>query len=105
MPIHRHLETSETTICVQGKTDVIFFDLRPNDDCSGPMMGTTGTAIVKGMETNVFERYRVCLYPKEGMFGIQIPVGVWHSIEVYETSTIFEAIDGSYQPAIPFEIQ
>ena len=26
----------------------------------------------------------------------QVPKGVWHSIEVYEPSTIFEAKDGKY---------
>ena len=37
-------------------------------------------------------RFRIC--PREGKYGIQIPKGAWHSIEVYEASTIFEAKDG-----------
>ena len=41
-PIHRHLETSETIICLQGYVDVIFYDLRPNEDCGGPFMGAAG---------------------------------------------------------------
>ena len=32
VPIHRHLETSETTICLHGCMDVVFYDLRPNED-------------------------------------------------------------------------
>ena len=28
VPIHRHLETSETTICLQGCMDVVFSDVR-----------------------------------------------------------------------------
>ena len=28
VPIHRHLETSETTICLQGCMDVVFYDVR-----------------------------------------------------------------------------
>ena len=39
-------------------------------------------------------RFRVC--PREKIFGIQVPLGVWHSIEVHEPSTIFEAKDGKY---------
>ena len=69
VPIHRHLETSETTICLQGCMDVVFYDLHPNEDCGGPFMGDCGTAIAEGMETNVFERYRVRLCPSEGKYG------------------------------------
>lgn len=39
-------------------------------------------------------RFRVC--PREKVYGIQVPKGVWHSIEVHEPSTIFEAKDGRY---------
>ena len=96
VPIHRHLETSETTICLQGCMDVVFYDLRPNEDCGGPFMGDCGTVVTDGMETNVFERYRVRLCPREGKYGVQIPLGAWHSVEVHEPSTIFEAKDGRY---------
>ena len=97
VPIHRHLETSETTVCLQGRMDVVFYDLRPNEDCGGPFMGDCGTVIADGMETNVFERYRVRLCPGEGKYGVQIPLGAWHSVEVHEPSTIFEAKDGRYK--------
>lgn len=98
VPIHRHLETSETTVCLQGCMDVVFYDLLPNEDCGGPFMGDCGTVIAVDMETNVFERYRVRLCPREGKYGVQIPLGAWHSVEVYESSTIFEAKDGQYKP-------
>ena len=49
VPIHRHLETSETTICLHGCMDVVFYDLRPNEDCGGPVMGDCGTVIADGM--------------------------------------------------------
>ena len=98
VPIHRHLETSETTVCLQGCLDVVFYDLLPNEDCGGPFMGDCGTVIADGMEANIFERYRVRLCPREGKYGVQIPLGTWHSVEVYEPSTIFEAKDGKYQP-------
>ena len=96
VPIHRHLETSETTVCLQGGMDVVSYDLRPNEDCGGPFMGDCGMVIADSMETNVFERYRVRLCPGEGKYGVQIPLGAWHSVEVYEPSTIFEAKDGRY---------
>ena len=90
--------TSETTVCLQGCLDVVFYDLRPNEDCGGPMMGDCGTVIAEGMAHNVFERCRVRLCPREGKYGVQIPLGAWHSVEVYEPSTIFEAKDGAYRP-------
>ena len=39
---------------------------------------------------------RVELCPCEGKYGMQIPKGIWHTIEVLEPSTIFEAKDGAY---------
>ena len=39
-------------------------------------------------------RYRLC--PREGLYGMQIPLGAWHTIEVHEPSTILEAKDGAY---------
>lgn len=39
-------------------------------------------------------RFRIC--PREGMYGIQVPKMAWHTLEVHEPSTIFEAKDGRY---------
>lgn len=39
-------------------------------------------------------RFRVC--PREGTYGIQVPKRAWHTLEVHEASTIFEAKDGAY---------
>ncbi len=39
-------------------------------------------------------RYRIC--PRDGQYGIQIPPMAWHTIEVHEPGTIFEAKDGAY---------
>ena len=97
VPILRHLETSETTICLQGCLDVVFYGLRPNDGDGGPCVGDCGTVVADGMETNVFERYRVRLCPREGKYGVQIPMGAWHSVVVHDPSTIFEAKDGRYK--------
>ena len=32
-----------------------------------------------------------------GLYGIQIPLGAWHTVEVKEPSVIFEAKDGAYK--------
>ena len=39
VPILRHLETSETTICLQGCLDVVFYGLCPNGGDGGSCVG------------------------------------------------------------------
>ena len=93
VPIHRHLNTSETVICLQGCLDWVFYEELPTVDCGGPVHdGERATDEHQFKET---ARVRVC--PREGQYGIQVPKGAWHSIVVYETSTIFEAKDGAYE--------
>lgn len=77
VPIHRHRDTSETTMIVRGKLFVVFY----ND---------------LGAQT---ERY--LLDPTTGNYGVQIPKGQWHAVEVIEPSTIFEVKDGPYVPITP----
>lgn len=75
MPAHRHLNTRETYVLLRGSLKVMFY----NDNCE-----LTDT---------------VLLDPKTGDFGIDIPEGQWHSIEVLESGTvIFEVKDGPYSP-------
>lgn len=77
VPIHRHRDTSETTMIVRGKLFVVFY----ND---------------LGAQT---ERY--LLDSTTGNYGVQIPKGQWHAVEVIEPSTIFEVKDGPYVPITP----
>lgn len=92
VPIHRHLKTSESVICLEGCLDWVFYEELPNVDAGGPVhngeMAQDETAFVETA------RFRVC--PRDGVHGIQVPLGVWHTIEVHEPSTIFEAKDGAY---------
>lgn len=70
--IHRHPMSSESVVCLSGCLDEVLYD---------------GT----GKETG---RIRLC--PAEGKYGCQIQPGVWHTVEVFEPSVIFEAKDGRY---------
>ena len=92
VPIHRHLKTSESVICLEGCLDWVFYEELPNMDAGGPVHdGETAADETQFVET---ARVRVC--PREKVYGIQVPKGAWHSIEVHEPSTIFEAKDGAY---------
>ena len=85
VPIHRHEDTSETVICLKGCLDWIFYEELPNMDAGGP-----GREFVETLRTEI------C--PAKGKYGIQIPQGAWHSIEVKEEACILEAKDGKYVP-------
>lgn len=74
LPIHRHRHTAETYVLLRGKMAVVFYD-------------------ETGAQT---ERYQ--LDPTIGNYGVQIPKGQWHTVEVIEPSAIFEVKDGPYTP-------
>ena len=92
VPIHRHLKTSESVVCIEGCLDWMIYEELPNMDAGGPIHDGE-----RAFDESCFKevaRVRVC--PREGLYGVQVPLGAWHSIEVYEPSTIFEAKDGKY---------
>lgn len=80
LPIHRHKYTAETYILLRGKMSVVFY----ND---------------MGIETT-----RINLDTTHGNYGVQIPMGQWHTVEVVEPSAIFEVKDGPYTPLEPEDI-
>ena len=78
LPVHRHRHTAETYILVRGRLDVIFYDDNRN------------------------ETARYALDPHAGRYGVHIPAGQWHTLEVHESGTvIFEVKDGPYTPLAP----
>ena len=93
VPIHRHLKTSESVVCLEGCLDWVLYEELPNVDTGGPVHDGETAADEKAFAG--VARFRIC--PNEQKYGIQIPKGVWHSVVVYEPSTIFEAKDGAYR--------
>lgn len=75
VPIHRHADTAETVICLCGRLEEILYEK-------------------DGENFRELSRYLLC--PNEGRYGMQVPRGVWHTINVLEPSVIFEAKDGLY---------
>ncbi len=93
VPIHRHIKTSETVICLEGCLDWVLYEELHKVDVGGSVQNSD-----KAADESCFKetaRFRIC--PREGQFGIQVPVGAWHSVIVYEPSTILEAKDGKYE--------
>lgn len=92
VPIHRHLKTSESVVCIEGCLDLVFYEEMPNVDAGGPVHD--GEIAADEACFKEVARCRVC--PRDGIYGIQVPIMTWHTIEVHEPSTIFEAKDGKY---------
>ena len=91
VPIHRHENTAETVICLIGKLEEIIYEEVNEYDHE---ITSCCDDVVR--QKSFKEVSRQILSPAEGKFGMQIPVGVWHSIRVMEPSVIFEAKDGAY---------
>ena len=81
LPIHRHPNTTETYLLLRGKLNVILY----ND------------------KKEVLETMH--LDTANGNYGLDIPAGQWHSVEVLESGTvILEVKDGPYIPFQPEDI-
>ena len=75
LPIHRHMKSSETVVCLRGHLREVFY----ND---------------AGEVTEVID-----LAPNSECVAINIPLGQWHTVEVLESGTvIMEVKDGAYEP-------
>ena len=74
LPIHRHRHTAETYVLLRGRIDVMFYD-------------------DSGAEVRRFE-----LDPMQGAYGVHIPHGQWHTLEVLESAVIMEVKEGPYAP-------
>lgn len=81
LPIHRHRHTAETYVLLRGRLNILFYN----------------------EQKQITERYE--LDPQKGVYGVNIPRGQWHTIEVLCSGTvIFEVKDGPYSPLAPDDI-
>ena len=72
VPIHRHPKSNENVLLLCGKLVEVIYDAEGN------------------------ETERIHLDPSVGNFGCVVPAGAWHTVEVLESSVIYEAKDGKY---------
>lgn len=75
MPIHRHMKTSETVVCLRGHLQEVFY----ND---------------AGAVTEIID-----LAPGRDCVALNIPIGQWHTVRALESGTVLlECKDGAYEP-------
>lgn len=92
VPIHRHVDTAETVFCLQGRLEEVFYEeVETYTQESGLQQGD----VLRQRSFREIARYVLC--PKDGLHGMQIPIGTWHTVHVLEPSVIFEAKDGKYK--------
>ncbi len=73
MPIHRHMRSSETVVCIRGHFEEYFYDSA-------------------GRLTDTFD-----MVP--GGLVVNVPVGQWHSLKSLESGTVLlECKDGAWAP-------
>lgn len=78
IPIQRHQSTAETLMLVRGKMKVALYD----------------------DNKNIIEE--AILSHELGSYGVHIPSGVWHCVEILEPNTVmFEVKEGPYAPLAP----
>lgn len=81
LPIHRHMKSSETVVCLRGHLREVFYNE------SGEVMEV------------------IDLQPGGECVALCIPIGQWHTVEVLESGTvILECKDGAYEPQGPEDI-
>lgn len=75
IPIQRHQNTAETIMLVRGKMKAVIYD----------------------NNKNVVEE--AILSHETGNYGVHIPAGTWHCVEIMEPNTVmFEVKEGPYAP-------
>lgn len=91
VPIHRHEDTTETVVCLKGRLEEIIYE----EVVEYSREETSRTEeVVRKVSFKEVSRHLIC--PAEGLYGVQVPAGAWHTIHVIEPSVIFEAKDGKF---------
>lgn len=78
--IHRHFYTDETLVVLRGKLRIVYYNDKKD---------ITGSFILENNTEN---------------FGINIPKGQWHWLDITEPVTVIEVKDGPYRPLDKNEI-
>ena len=78
--IHRHPISNEDVILIKGRLDEILYE---------EVVQVDGKVTLKEVE-------RIHLCTEEGVYGCQVPKGMWHTVEVLEPSVIYEGKEGKY---------
>lgn len=100
IPIHRHLNTSETVVVLRGRVVEEYYAAPDVENAASDVQGTDldshdGSAISSGPICTA--SYEVS--PAGPICALNIPAGTWHTLRSLESGTvIMEVKDGPYEP-------
>lgn len=80
LPIHRHMKSTETVVILRGSATQYFYD-------------------DQGRVTD-----KITIIAGSDCCGMSVEIGRWHKLVAHESSVIFEAKDGAYEPLSEEEI-
>lgn len=81
LPVHRHQNTDETYLMLRGSLNLKLYD--------------ANRTLLDTIELN----------PAKGKYGVSVPAGQWHTLEILEENTVlFELKEGPYIPFQPEDI-
>lgn len=105
IPIHRHMHTCETYIMMRGKINVFFHSDSGQVTESFLLCAPSANGMAVSNVANASDTSKVDGVLQEVHFGLNIPIGQWHSLEVLESGTIIlEIKEGPYKPLGPEDI-
>lgn len=89
--IHRHPMSNENVILLTGCMDEVLYEeiVSFSEDGDSRLSDVARNVTLKEVQ-----RIHLCL--AEGKYGCQVPKGMWHTVEVLESSVIYEGKDGKY---------
>jgi len=110
LPIHRHMKSSETVVCLRGRLVEEYY--RGGEEVQGvqevqggeEVQGVQGVQEGKGVQgvqevQGVEKVQEIELSPNGPVVALNIPIGQWHTVRALESGTvILETKDGAYEP-------
>lgn len=79
MPVHRHMKSSETVVCIRGHFEEYFYD--DNGELTDTIDMVPGGVV------------------------LNVPIGMWHSLKSLESGTVLlECKDGKWEPLSPEDV-
>lgn len=79
MPVHRHMKSSETVVCIHGHFEEYFYD--DNGELTDTIDMVPGGVV------------------------LNVPIGMWHSLKSLESGTVLlECKDGKWEPLSPEDV-
>lgn len=97
VPIHRHQNTPETVVCLMGEVEEVLYNVFYEY-----MLDEAGNTM-RHRRLREIGRHRLSPLSttNSGSCGIQIPAGLWHTLQALKPSVIIEFKDGPYEPQSP----